>query len=357
MATLAEVIGAVEEWFDPRWAESWDAVGLTCGDPTVDVTQVLLAVDVTPQIVAEAEAARAQLLFTHHPLLFSAVHGVSVTDPKGAMVHRMIRAGIAHYVAHTNADVAVPGVSDALAQRLGLTGLRPLEATAEAAPQILVAFLTTDDANPVVQALVAAGATWVWRTIGVGVTPEQPSEQVPETRIELAVPSAELPAVVATLGGAPFHVQQQVAVRAERGVGRVGELPESMTLRDFTERAARTLPATAWGVRAAGDPYRQVRTVAVCGGSGAAYIAAAHRSGADAYLTADLKHHATLEAVTERGMALVDAAHWATEALWLDVLATRLRQTFGTTVNVTVSPTVTDPWTLHVPSPETSSQQ
>ena len=56
-------------------------------------------------------------------------------------------------------------------------------------------------------------------------------------------------------------------------------------------------------------------------------------------------------------MALVDAAHWATEAPWLDVLATRLRQTFGTTVNVTVSPTVTDPWTLHVPSPETSSQQ
>jgi dinuclear metal center YbgI/SA1388 family protein len=357
MATLADMIGAVEEWFDPRWAEPWDAVGLTCGDPAVDVNRVLLAVDVTPQIVAEAEAAGVQLLLTHHPLLFTAVHGVPATDPKGAMVHRMIRAGIAHYVAHTNADVAVPGVSDALAQRLGITGLRPLEAAADDAPQTLVAFLTTDDATPVVQALVAAGATWVWRTIGVGVTPAQPPEQVAETRIELAVPPGALPAIVATLGGAPFHVQQQLAVSAARGVGRVGELPESMTLRDFIERAARLLPATEWGVRAAGDPSRQVRTVAVCGGSGAAHIAAAHRCGADAYLTADLKHHATLEAVTERGMALVDAGHWATEAPWLDVVASRLRQRFGTTVNVTVSPTVTDPWTLHIPSPEASSQQ
>lgn len=278
MTTLAEVISAVQEWFDPRWAESWDAVGLTCGDPAAEVNRVVLAVDVTPQVVAEAQAAGAGLLLTHHPLLLTAVHGVPATDPKGGLVHRMIRAGIAHYVAHTNADVADPGVSDALATRLGLTGLRPLD------------------------------------------------------------------------------VEFQVGAGGVQGTGRVGELPESMTLRQFAEHAARVLPATAWGLRAAGDPDREVRTVAVCGGSGAAFIEAACRAGADVYLTADLKHHATLEAVTERGMALVDAAHWATEAPWLDVVAGRLRQRFGTTVNVTVSATVTDPWTLHVPSPEASSQ-
>jgi dinuclear metal center YbgI/SA1388 family protein len=357
MATLADVIGAVEEWFDPRWAESWDAVGLTCGDPAVDVTRMLLAVDVTPQIIGEAEAAGAELLLTHHPLLLTAVHGVPATDPKGAMVHRMIRAGIAHYVVHTNADIAVPGVSDALAQRLGLIGLRPLEVASGEAPQTLVAFLATDDATPVVPALVAAGATRVWRTIGVGVTPEEPSQPVAETRLELTVPPRALPEIVAALGGAPFHVQPQKAVGGVRGTGRVGELPESMTLREFTEHAALVLPATVSGIRAAGDPRRRVATVAVCGGSGAAFIAAAHRAGADAYLTADLKHHATLEAVTERGMALIDAGHWATEAPWLDVVATRLRQRFSTTVNVTVSATATDPWTLHVPSPEASTPQ
>jgi putative NIF3 family GTP cyclohydrolase 1 type 2 len=121
---------------------------------------------------------------------------------------------------------------------------------------------------------------------------------------------------------------------------------------------AAVLPATAWGVRAAGNPDRLVRTVAVCGGAGGSLAEDARRAGADAFLTADLKHHPSVEAVTERGgdgMALVDAAHWATEAPWLDVLAARLREELGTTVEVRVSRRVTDPWTLHAPSPETSA--
>jgi len=118
------------------------------------------------------------------------------------------------------------------------------------------------------------------------------------------------------------------------------------------------LPATAWGVRAAGDPDRAVRTVAVCGGSGGSLAEAARAAGADAYLSADLRHHPTSEAVTERGsdgMALVDAAHWATEAPWLDAVADRLRDRFGTTVDVRVSRRVTDPWTVHAPSPQKAS--
>jgi putative NIF3 family GTP cyclohydrolase 1 type 2 len=121
--------------------------------------------------------------------------------------------------------------------------------------------------------------------------------------------------------------------------------------------AAQVLPATAWGVRAAGDPERTISTVAVCGGSGGALAEHARRAGADAFLTADLRHHSVLEAVTERGgsgMALVDAAHWATEAPWLDDLAAAVRDRFGTTVEVRISRHVTDPWTLHVPSPEVS---
>jgi putative NIF3 family GTP cyclohydrolase 1 type 2 len=97
-----------------------------------------------------------------------------------------------------------------------------------------------------------------------------------------------------------------------------------------------------------------VRTVAVCGGSGGALAEQARAAGADVYLTADLKHHSTLEAVTERpagGMALVDAAHWATEAPWLDAVAARLDAAFGTTVESRVSRLITDPWTLHCPSP------
>src|SRR5690348_15209604 len=102
---LADLIDAMDAWFDPRWAEPWDAVGLVCGDRAERVERVLLAVDAVPGTVEEALAFGAQLLITHHPLLLTPVHGVPADDPKGALVHRMIRRGIAHLVAHTNADV------------------------------------------------------------------------------------------------------------------------------------------------------------------------------------------------------------------------------------------------------------
>ncbi len=321
----------------------------------------MLAVDAVPQTVAEAEAAGAQLLLTHHPLLLTPVHGVAATDPKGRLVHRMIRAGIAHYVAHTNADVADPGVSDALAHRLALTDLRPLDPAPDDAARTLVVFVATDEAARVIDTLTtAARATHAWSTIGVATRPDpagRPTQAAAETRIELTLPGRAMPDVLAAVRPDRFDVYPQVAVAGRRGTGRVGRLATPMTLREFGRHAVQVLPRTVWGVRAAGDLDRPVRTVAVCGGSGAPFIDAARRAGADAYLTADLKHHATLEAVTERGadaMALVDAAHWATEAPWLDAVAGRLRGRFGTTVNVTVSPTVTDPWTLHAPSPETS---
>ena len=374
MPLLADVVAAIEEWFDPRWAESWDATGLTCGDPDEPVERIVLAVDAVPETVAEAEHAGAQLLLTHHPLLLSAVHSVAATEPKGALVHRLIRGGIAHYAAHTSADVADPGVSDALADRLGLTALRPIEATALEAPDKLVVFVPTDDAARMVDALAQAGAGRIgayercaWTTIGVGTfrptdkaTPAigraGQVEAVAETRVEMVVPAPARRAVLDALRAThpyeepAFDLYPQVPVAGARGHGRVGELTEATTLRDFVRHAADVLPRTVWGVRAAGDLERPVRTVAVCGGVGAELIDSARTAGADAYLTSDLKHHRTLDALTEHGpdaMALIDVAHWASEAPWLDVVAGRLRERFGTTVDVTVSTAVTDPWTLH----------
>ena len=381
MPVLAELIAALDGWFDPSWAESWDAVGLVCGDPDESVGRVLLAVDAVPATVAEAIDGGAGLLITHHPLLLTGVHGVPANDPKGRLVHRMIRAGLAHFVAHTNADVARPGVSDALAERLGLTGLRPLDPQPADPLDKLVVFVPEGDAERLVDALAAAGAgrlgdyeRCAWQTNGSGtfrpLAGADPAigtvgriERVAEARVEMVVPAARRRAVLAALRSThpyeepAFDLLVQHRLPGERGTGRVGELPEPMTLAEFTRLAAGALPATAWGVRAAGDPDRPVRTVAVCGGSGGSLVGAAGRAGADALLTADLKHHPALEAVTERGgdgPALVDAAHWATEAPWLDAVAAALRARFGTTVDVRVSRLVTDPWTVHVPSPEAS---
>lgn len=379
MPRLGDLITALDCWFDPRWAGSWDAVGLVCGDPDAAVNRVLLAIDAVPATVAEAVDGGAQLLITHHPLLLTGVHGVPADQPKGALVHRMIRAGVAHFVAHTNADVASPGVSDALAGRLGLTGVRPLQVEGDETLDKLVVFVPTGDAERLVDALAAAGAgrlgdyeRCAWTTEGAGTFRALPGanptlgrvgqvERVAESRLEMVLPRRSRNDVIAALRAAhpyeepAFDLFAQAPAPGRRGTGRIGELPAAVTLAEFTAHAAAVLPSTSWGVRAAGDPAAVVRTVAVCGGSGGSLAEEARRAGADAFLTADLKHHPVVEAVTERGghgMALVDAAHWATEAPWLDALAGALRERFGTTVDVRVSRQVTDPWTLHVPSPE-----
>jgi dinuclear metal center YbgI/SA1388 family protein len=377
VAKLADVIAAVQEWFPPSWAEAWDTVGLVCGDPDEPVERVLLAVDPLPETVAEAQRIGAQMLLTHHPLLLTAVHGIPTTDPKGALLHRMVRSGIAHYVAHTNADVAAPGVSDALAGVLGLTDLQPLQYAFDPALDKLVVFVPHEDAEKLVDALASAGAgalgdyeRCAWTTQGTGtfrpLAGANPTigsigeiESVAETRVEMVVPVSRRSRVITALRAVhpyeepAFDLLAGVPLPSCRGTGRVGELTTPMTLREFTHHAAAVLPRTAWGLRAAGDPDRLLRRVAVCGGSGGSLAETARRAGADVLLTADLKHHSTLETVSERGedgIALVDAAHWATEAPWLDALGPRLRDRFGTSLDVHVSRTVTDPWTLHAHS-------
>lgn len=258
----------MDRWYPPEWAEAWDRVGLVVGEPAGPVSRVLFVVDCVPETVAQAVDVGAELVVAHHPLLLRGVSSVATTTYKGRAVHRMVRSGVALFVAHTNADTAAPGVSDALAARLGLGELRPLRGAGDA---------------------------------GDG-----------------------------------------------RGIGRVGVLPEPVSLAAFAERAAAALPATAGGVRAAGDPDRPVRTVAVCGGAGDEYLPDAAAAGADAYLTADLRHHPASEYVAEGGPALLDAAHWATEWPWLSDVAARCTAELG--VEGIVSSLVTDPWTVHAPS-------
>jgi dinuclear metal center YbgI/SA1388 family protein len=261
---VADVVAAVERRYPPAWAEDWDRVGLVLGEPDAEVRRVLCVVDCVPETVDEAVAVDAQFILAHHPLLLRGVSSVAPTTYKGRLIHRLIRAGIALYTAHTNADVANPGVSDALADRLGLVDLTPL---------------------------------------------------------------------------------RPVAGSEDRGSGRVGRLPVPMSLAELTDYAAKALPPTAWGVRAAGDPMLRVHNVAVCGGAGDGYLADATVAGVDAYLTADLRHHPASEYLAQGGPALLDAAHWATERPWLDDVAAYLRDSVG--VATVVSDIDTDPWTLH----------
>ena len=125
--TLDQIVALLERRYPLASAEPWDAVGLVCGAPSAPVRRVLWAVDPVEAVVDQAIASDVDLIVVHHPLLLTGVHSVAATDAKGRVVHRLISSGIALYCAHTNADVANPGVSDALASALGVIDTRPLD--------------------------------------------------------------------------------------------------------------------------------------------------------------------------------------------------------------------------------------
>lgn len=374
-ATLRDVVTAMEAAYPPALAESWDAVGLVCGDPDEPVGRVLVAVDPVAETVEEAVDAGAQLLVTHHPLLLRGVHGVPADDPKGALVHRLIRAGAGLFCAHTNADRADPGVSDALAAALGLTVTGPLRAAPDTLLDVLAVAVPVDAAERVLDALAAAGAGRVgeyshgaWTVDGTGrfvpLSGASPAvgrtgelQRVAETRIETVLPRRRRTDVLAALRAThpyeqpAYSLHEQAETTSSSGLGRIGELPTAEPLSAFTERVVAALPATAWGVRAAGDPQRPIRTVAVCGGAGDSLLATAAAAGVDAYVTGDLRHHPASEHVESGGSALVDVSHWAGEWPWCTQAASVIADTFGGTVDVVVSQRRTDPWTIGATQP------
>jgi len=382
---VADVVGVLEALYDPRWAQDWDSVGLVVGHPEDGVRRVLLAVDPVLAVIDEAREWGADLLVTHHPLLLRGVHSVATTSAKGRAVTALVRGGIALHVAHTNADVARPGVSDALADAIGLKELRPLRpvprdsaAAGDSQPlDKLVTFVPHGDAQRLIDALAAAGAgelgdyaRCAWTTRGIGTFVPLPDADpavgevgtaatVDETRVEMVLRRERRAAVVTALRAAhpyeepAFDVlelasSEAVAPGSGRGLGRVGRLPRAETLERFGRRVAEALPATAGPVRVAGAPDRMVQAVAVCGGAGDDMFDDVRVAGVDAYVTADLRHHPASEAAEQGGPVLVDCSHWATEWPWLRH-AERLLQdgltSRGITVETRVSTLVTDPWT------------
>jgi dinuclear metal center YbgI/SA1388 family protein len=380
-AALGEVIAALDARYDPALAEDWDAVGLVCGDPEETVRSVLFAVDPTAAVVDEVIDAGADLLVTHHPLLPTPVHGVPASHPQGRLVHRLIRAGIGLFVAHTNADRAADhGVDDALAAVLGLVDPTPLEAVPAPLTDTLVVFAPVAHADRLVDVLSAAGAGVIgdytrcaWQTTGTGtfipgdgahpaIGSRGNLERVAEVRLEMVVPRARRSDALRALHawhpyedpGYAFYENSATPSRA--GLGRVGELPRALTLREFATLVTEVLPATAGGVRVAGDPGRPVQTVAVCGGSGGSLLPAAAAAGADVLLTSDLRHHPVSEAGEFGGPALCEVAHYASEWPWLPVAADLLHRDLSASVQVAVSASCTDPWTWHVGSSTRTSE-
>lgn len=375
-ARLADVIDVLDEAYPPRLAESWDSVGLVCGDPGDLLDSVTIAVDATPEVVDEVPDGG--LLLAHHPLLLRGVDTVAANTPKGALIHRLIRTGRSLFTAHTNADSASPGVSDALADALGLQVDGVLE-TSPVASKLdkWVIYVPQENAEALREAIFGAGAGHIgdyshcsWSVAGIGqflpldgASPAIGSigtvEQVAEDRVEVVAPARARADVLAAMRTAhpyeepAFDIFAMAPPPADTGLGRIGSLPQPEALRDFVSRVGSALPPTSWGVRAAGDPDLPVSRVAVCGGAGDSFLGAVAAAGVQAYVTADLRHHPADEHRRGSPVALIDVAHWASEFPWCAQAAELLRSRFGESLPVRVSTTRTDPWNLSTSEKET----
>lgn len=263
MVSLSALLASFEGLWPIAGAEDWDAPGLVTGSPNQEIRRVMLSVDVTADVIACATEAGCDLLVSHHPYIMRGVKTLAESTTKGAVLSGAIRANLAIFAAHTNADIVENGVSDTLAKTLGLGSLAPLAGT-----------------------------------------------------------------------GAIGH-------------GRIGTLSEPQTLGEFASLVARTLPNTASGVRVSGRYDQVVEKIALCGGAGDSFIPDAIASGADVYLSSDLRHHVVQDAresvIVGREMALVDVSHWAAEFIWLDTAASQLRNIYPE-LEVEVCDLRTDPW-------------
>ncbi|EFA23517.1 Nif3-like dinuclear metal center hexameric protein [Bifidobacterium gallicum] len=287
---LMQAVNALETLYPLRYAESWDHPGLIVGDLCDPVDSIVFAADPTMDVVEDAIASGANLLVTHHPLFFRAVHEVSGLGVHGAIVNKLVRAHCGLWVGHTNADAAWRGVGMAAADAFGLQDQQPLK--------------PIDD---------------------------------PST---------------------PHAV----------GLGRVGVLPEPISLEQFAQRVAAALPSTQYGIQVSGPKDASIRTVAVLPGSGDSEFARVNALGVDCYVTSDLRHHPATDQMQQaiyesrmraEGIALgngdaqtrpvlINTPHSAIESLWFRYALTDVPDAIelisGSRPAARWNSTPTDPW-------------
>lgn len=326
-----EIIQLFESWSPKALAcMENDPIGLAIGTLNKPISKVLATLDINMAVAEEAIAKGCELIIAHHPPIFRKLSNLRTDSPAGQLYEKLIKHDIAVYAAHTNLDVAEGGVNDLLADALQLKNRVVLEETYAEDLLKLVVFVPHIDAEIVRQALAKAGAGKIgdyeacsyssegegrFRAMQgahpyVGEVGALHTEQ--EVRVEVVLPvSIKGRVLKAMLNAHPYEEPAYDFIRLDQqvnqmGLGRVGYLPEEMTLQQFAEFVKVQLEVPC--VRVVGDLSSNVSKVAVVGGDGNKYIYAAKRAGADVFVTGDMYFHVAQDAQTI-GLQIVDPGH------------------------------------------------
>ena len=346
---IADIISALEAIAPLSLAEEWDNVGLLVGDAAAPVERVMTCLSVTPDSVAEAVEARAELIVSHHPVLFRPTKTLTTASSEGRMLVGLLQAGIGVYSSHTAFDNCGGGINDLLAQKLGLIGAGPLRCVENERRCKIVVFVPDKDLARVSDALFNAGAGHIgqyrecsYRLSGTGTffggEGTHPSigdkgrrEEVAEWRLEVVCPDRLVGSVVAAMRSAHSYEEPAYDVYplrgelAKMGKGRVGMLPSPALLEWFARIVKDALAASC--VQIVGMSQKSIQRVAVACGAAGEFLADAIACKADVFVTGEVRFHDCLAAQAQQ-VALVLPGHYATERVGVEALADRLQGQF-----------------------------
>lgn len=363
---VSDIAKQIEEIVPLRLAQDWDNVGLLVGDASKPVKTLLLTVDITKAVVAEAKKLRTQMIVSYHPVIWDGLKKITPDEPTAA-VYELIRSGIAVYSVHTALDVVKDGVNDALAEIVGIKDGEPVGDYVESPTGTnykLVVFIPVGEADKVANSIFKAGAGWIgnysrcsFQTAGKGtflpMDGAEPAigkkgelEQVDEIRFECIVPQEKVNPVLEAMKKAhpyeepAFDVFRLHNPRDTFGLGRIGELGEPMRIDEIIKRIKRRTGAKAIGI--VGKTNRTVKKAAVCAGSCGKIINSVIAGGAQLYVTGELKHHHAL-AAQQAGLTCLCLSHSVSERFILKKFSKQLQKRLKT-VKIAVSKTDSDPF-------------
>jgi dinuclear metal center YbgI/SA1388 family protein len=346
---LSDIDTAIEKIVPLELAQDWDNVGLLIGDPKSNVKNILLTIDVTKEVLAEAIKQRADLIISYHPVIWDALKKVTADGPTG-IVYELIRRGIAVFSIHTALDSAIGGVNDGLAEIIGIQDPKPIGDYVDypaGENYKLVVFVPVNSVAKISEAVFAAGAGAIgsyescsFRAEGTGtflpLEEAKPSigkkgrlEKVPEIRFETIVPATKLEQVIAAMKKVhPYETPAYDVFKLYNGhnkfgLGRIGKLAQPLSVEQIIRKVKRRTGAEAVGV--VGDGKRLVKTAAVCAGYCGKIINAVIAAKVDLYLTGELKHHQAL-AAQQAGLTCICLTHTISERFMLKKFARQLRK-------------------------------
>jgi len=364
--TVADFCRAMESVAPTALAQSWDNVGLIAGDMESPLRRALLCIDLTPAVAEEAVRQKADMILAYHPPIFKPItHLRTPSTDTDAVVFRCIRHGIAVYAAHTALDAADGGTNDVIASLCGIKQTEPIEYVDE--PSIdeckMVVFVPAGDLNKVAEAMFAAGAGQIgdyshcsYRTTGQGtflggegthptIGERGRVEHVDEIRLEVIVPTKDLPAVIRAMRRSHSYEEPAFDIyplkpRPVRGIGRVGRLPRPIALMNLARKLKRATKAAC--VQVVGPTDRTIERAVIVVGAAGSLPFRVPLSDRDVIVTGEIRHHDALT-MQRHNCTAIALGHWASERPVLPHLVTRLLSTL-TSVTFHISEADQDPF-------------